>query len=109
MNISPFLFFSGIVILEVIALYSVKKYSFTKEWYYLLTAIVCYGLIPIFLYLIIAQTKNVSTVNIIWNILSIIYGLLIGILIFREKIHSLQIYGLILGVLGLSMILWKQK
>lgn len=105
----PFLFFLCIVFFEVIALYSVKKYSQTKEWGYLATSILCYGLIPVFLYLIIKQGENVSTVNIIWNILSTIYGLVIGMLIFQEKIHSLQIYGVILGVLGLGLILWKPK
>jgi multidrug transporter EmrE-like cation transporter len=65
-------------------------------------------MIPVFLYIIIKENRNISTVNIIWNILSTIYGLIIGVLIFQEKIHTLQIYGVLLGVLGIGLIFWKQ-
>ena len=95
------LYFISIVLFEILALYSVKKYSISYNKIYLIISIFSYSVIPIFLYLILKDNQKISTVNIIWNILSSIYGLMIGILIFNEKIDNTQIIGFILGFIAL--------
>jgi multidrug transporter EmrE-like cation transporter len=102
--------FTCIILTESIALYSVKKYSIDNKKIYLLLSMCMYSLIPILLYYIISPKyckENISTVNIIWNILSTLYGLMIGVYIFSEHISSLQILGIILSTIGLIFIFKK--
>lgn len=98
------LLFLIIVILEFIALYSVKHYSIHKNHIFMAVSCLCYGLIPIAIYFVLVKGKNISTVNITWNILSTLYGLLIGLVLFSEKVGSLQWYGVILGIISLVFI-----
>jgi uncharacterized membrane protein len=102
-----YLLFFLIVLLESLALYSVKKASVDQK-NYLYISIVCYGLIPIFIYLILRKGNMVSTTNITWNILSTLYGLFIGLVLFSEHIGNLQMYGIVLGTLGLVLIFKKE-
>lgn len=98
------LLFLAIVLLECIALYSVKRYSQRKEELFLILSVLGYSVIPILLILLIREKQNIATVNIIWNILSTVYGLMIGVLIFSEKITPLQVLGIIMGTLSLLLI-----
>ena len=99
-----YLLFMCIVILEFTALYSVKKYSLHGSGYLLAICILCYALIPLFLFLILKQKQNIATVNIIWNVLSSVYGVLIGVVLFKERINLIQSLGIVLGVVGLVLI-----
>ena len=109
--INLIILFIFIVLTESIGLYSVKKYSIEdNKKMYLLLSMCMYALIPILLYYIISPKyckENISTVNIIWNILSTLYGLMIGVYIFSEHISSLQILGIILSTIGLIFIFKK--
>jgi drug/metabolite transporter (DMT)-like permease len=67
---------------------------------------ICYSVIPITIYFVLIKGNNISTVNITWNILSTLYGLLIGMIIFGEKVKSLQWYGVILGMISLVFIFY---
>jgi drug/metabolite transporter (DMT)-like permease len=67
---------------------------------------ICYAAIPITMYFVLIKGNNISTVNITWNILSTLYGLLIGMIIFGEKVKSLQLYGVILGLVSLAFIFY---
>jgi drug/metabolite transporter (DMT)-like permease len=100
------LLFLIIIILEFIALYSVKKYSINKNIFLLMLSCICYAAIPITMYFVLIKGNNISTVNITWNILSTLYGLLIGMIIFGEKVKSLQLYGVILGLVSLAFIFY---
>lgn len=103
------LLFLLIVIFEFIALYSVKKYSIDKNLLFLIMSCICYAAVPIVIYFVLVKGNNISTVNITWNILSTLYGLLIGLVLFGEKVGSLQIYGIILGTISLGFIFWDGK
>ena len=106
---SLFLLFSGIVVLEFIALYSIKYYSLHKNLPSLLLSCLCYALIPIILYFLLVRGSNIATVNITWNILSTIYGLFIGVMLFQEKISNVQWYGIAFGFLSLIFLCWEGK
>jgi multidrug transporter EmrE-like cation transporter len=97
------LLFSTIFILEMIALYSVKRSSIGDGKLFLFASMACYATIPIFLLLIIKKIPMALT-NSIWNIVSTMYGLLIGIMIFGEIVSVQQWVGLGLGVIGFGMM-----
>lgn len=64
-------------------------------------------MVPVFFYYMLRQGKHIATINITWNLLSTLYGLFIGIILFQEKVGSLQIYGILLGMISLGLICWE--
>lgn len=95
-----------IILAEAGALYSVKKYSIDKDTKYLVASMIGYMIIPLFLYRLLKIGQGIAMVNVMWNILSTIYGFIIGVAIFGEAVSHLQLIGSILGVLGIILILW---
>ena len=51
------------------------------------------------------QYEGIGIVNFLWNILSTLLGFVIGLLYFKERIHSLQVIGVGLSLLGIGCIL----
>ncbi len=49
--------------------------------------------------------EGIGIVNFVWNIFSTLIGFAIGIYMFNEKIHNLQIIGVLLSLAGIGMIL----
>jgi drug/metabolite transporter (DMT)-like permease len=105
-------------ITESIALYSIKKYyilsssinsSDLPNYKYLIISMICYGLIPILLLFLLHKSLNIGYINIIWNVMSNIYGLMIGIIIFSEVIYNTQWVGIILAFFGLFLIYYGDK
>lgn len=91
-----------IFILESMALYSIKKASL-GDGMFLMASIACYATIPIFLLLIVRKIPLALT-NSIWNVVSTMYGLMIGILIFGELVSVRQWIGLGLGAIGFGLM-----
>lgn len=101
--------FGLIVLAEAIALYSVKYSQVHADCRWLVLSVVGYMVIPLLLWLILQHHgQHIATVNITWNILSTLYGLAIGVLLFQEKLKNLQWYGAILGVLSLVLIFYDR-
>lgn len=107
MNPQLVFWFFLIICFEAAALYSIKMYSINHDTKYLIISILGYMLIPIFLYRLLKIGEGIAMTNVIWNILSTIYGFIIGMAIFSEKVSNLQIIGSILGTMGIIMILWE--
>lgn len=94
------------ILLESFALYSVKIYSTNYDTKHILISSILYALIPITLYQIIKMGHGLAITNIMWNIASILYGLFIGLILFGEYISIQQKIGAMLGIIGISIILW---
>ena len=100
---------SLLVLFEALALTSIKKYSVENQQIYLATSIFCYAVIPLLLYKLLQKKLGISVLNIIWNIMSTLYGLFIGIIIFNETITLQQKIGVILGIIGTMLIIWNAE
>jgi len=51
------------------------------------------------------EYEGIAIVNFLWNVLSTILMFTIGIFLFKEKVANLQIIGIILSLLGLSLVI----
>lgn len=99
-----------ILLVEAFALYSIKMASvFPDEKKYIVFAVVSYALIPLFLYKMLLYGQGIGVINCLWNILSTIYGFLIGIYLFQEHVSKQQIVGAILGLIGIILILYETQ
>lgn len=49
--------------------------------------------------------EGIGISNFLWNVLSTLIGFGIGIYFYKEKIHNMQIMGVIVSLVGVGMIL----
>lgn len=97
--------FAVFVTLEFLALYAIKYSRVHQRPALVPLAMLCYALIPLFIYWVLHYPgQKIATVNLQWNLLSTLYGLFIGMLLFRERLSPRQGYGVILGLLSLVLM-----
>ena len=106
------LWFILILIVEAFALYYVKYASIeptSTKYIYLGISMALYALTIWCLYRLLSLGQNVSSINILWDICSIIYGTFIGVVIFGESLTNLQVIGTLLGMMSIVMITIDEK
>lgn len=94
-----------IILVEATALYYIKEYSISNNYHSFIISTIAYALIPFLLYKILKLGEGIAVTNILWNIASTLYGLLIGVTLFSEHISFQQKIGAILGTTGTMIIL----
>ena len=55
------------------------------------------------------QYEGIGIVNLLWNIFSTLFGFGIGIFLFKERIHYLQMIGAAFSILGIGLIIMAPK
>lgn len=96
--------FLFLILFEFIALYSIKKYKQEKDLKYTILAVIGYSLVALTLIKIVDQNDNVSLTNVTWNLLSSMYGIFIGYILFTEEITAGQFLGVAVGMISLVLI-----
>jgi multidrug transporter EmrE-like cation transporter len=71
----------------------------------IIAASLLYGLGVVPLLLKTLDYEGIGMVNFLWNIFSTIIMFIIGIYVFKEKIHYLQIIGILVSFLGIGIVL----
>jgi len=104
-NLTIILLFTGLFIVESIALYAIKKYDIVSSGCLISIAVLCYSVVPLIVSLILSKGMGIGTVNLIWNVMSNVYGLLIGLLLFSESIYGLQWMGILFAFSGVGLII----
>ena len=87
-------------IVEAFALYFLRLKTIKNL--YMAMAIYGLGVAPLLYYAL--NYEGIGMVNFLWNICSTLFGFAIGIYIFKEKIQSMQLIGVIISLLGLGII-----
>ena len=87
-------------IVEAFGLYFLRL----KNIHSLFIAMAIYGLgvAPLLFYAL--NYEGIGMVNFLWNIFSTLFGFVIGIYLFKEKVHSIQLIGVVISLLGLGII-----
>ena len=90
-------------IAEVLALTSLKKFSETKKAYYFIASIFLYVIICA-LIVISFRFKEMSLLNALWNGLSIVLVIIVGYLLFKERITKYELLGVFLIIIAIYLI-----
>lgn len=93
-----------VVLLEATALYNIKNAARDKNTW-LVISVVCYALIPLCLFKIVKNGTGMAITNIVWNIMSSIYGIIIGVMIFKEHMTLDQKLGAGLGLISVWLMI----
>ena len=88
-------------IMEAVGLYFIRAGGVANTS----LASVIYGLGVVPLLSWASKYEGIGLANFMWNLLSTIFGFSIGIFMFKEKIHNMQMMGVLVSLLGLAMIL----
>lgn len=67
-------------------------------------SMIAYSSFPIFMYKIIKEGNGVGLLNVVWNVISSIIGLLIGMFCLGENISKTQLLGAGLGIAALGLV-----
>ena len=104
-RLSAALWFILLLSCEALAFYLIKKHSIIKhDTKYLFFSISLYVLIPIFLSKLLKYDNKIGILNLLWSIISVIYALMIGVILFHEKVTHMQLLGAIMGFLSIGLI-----
>jgi multidrug transporter EmrE-like cation transporter len=76
-----------------------------KNQYSIPVASIIYAIMVIPLLYLALKYEGIGMVNFIWNVFSTVLMFTIGVYLFNEKLHNLQIVGVLLSLLGLFLIL----
>ena len=68
-----------------------------------------YGYFVVPLLAFTLRYEGIGIVNLLWNILSTMFGFGIGIYLFNERIHYLQVVGAAFSLLGIGLIIMAPK
>lgn len=100
----------AIIVIEATALYTIKGASVNHNPVELVFSVLLYAAIPFCLYKIITEKDSplgIATVNVVWNLASTIYGLIIGVVFFAESISTNQKIGIVLGTTATLLLVGK--
>jgi drug/metabolite transporter (DMT)-like permease len=98
---------SIIIIASIIALlplYFIKKYIQTNKKYNIIICILLYCILT-YLYINIFRKGEISNYYIILQILQILIVVLMGLLLFNEKINIKKIMGIIFGIISINFLI----
>lgn len=81
-----------------------KKFALGPKLIYVLFILIAYSLGTLAWLPAILQKNSLSVVGTIWSVLTLATTVLIGILIFGEKVSTLGIIGIILAVIAVILL-----
>jgi len=81
-----------------------KKFAINPSWSYVFWVLVAYSLGALAWLPALLQRNNLAVVGAMWAVLSLMCTVLIGVMVFGEKINNANIFGVILAMLSLVML-----
>lgn len=94
----------GLLLFDTLAMAALTKYARGDPWTWLALAIALEAVAFWFLIRGI-QSRNLTTINALWDIGSLVLVTGVGVLIFRDKLAPRHWLGLLLGALGIVLLI----
>nr|WRK65510.1 membrane protein [Marseillevirus futianmevirus] len=101
-----FLWFLLLMVVEVVVLYSMKRYAHSpkKEGMFLVITLIGYSLLGYLIVKILELQENIGLFFVFRNIVIAMMAMAIGFFVFHERITPKQAFGVCLGILSLFLI-----
>lgn len=74
-------------------------------WYFVLASLI-YGLVVPWMLWYSLQYEGVATVNLMWNVLTIIVMTTIGYVLFKEQVNHLHLISILFAIAAIVMLYW---
>ena len=102
-NKMVYLLVIGILISETIALSFLKEYSVNANLLFYLCGLFFYAVVTMLLVKSF-RYEGMGVVNVLWSAFSIMFVVASGVIFFKEKVHVLELLGIVLVLGGVSLI-----
>ena len=98
---------SLLIFFEIVADYFAKEYSLKGGWLFWGLAILGYIVANIFWLNAIRNGSGLARGAIIFSVGSAVVAVMLGVFLFKEHVNSLQVVGLLLGIVSLILLFWE--
>jgi drug/metabolite transporter (DMT)-like permease len=98
---------SLLIIFELVADIFAKEYSLRGNYSLWISAIISYVVANAFWLNAIKNGSGLAKGAIIFSIISAVLAVLIGVILYKEIVTKIQIFGIILGIISLIFIFWE--
>lgn len=107
-NIVPIYFGVGMSLIDIITESICKYYSITpnRSIILIITACILYGIQPL-IFTSALKFEGMGITNVIWNVISTGLVIIVGVLLFEEKINSIQWIGIILSIVAIVLLSYR--
>lgn len=101
-----YLYFVIVVVAEIVAIWLLTEWSKKNKIYYIILGILSYIAVAIFFALLMKDIKGdkLAIINAIWQVIGLIAVTLLGIVLFKEKLHLFQWIGIGLTIIALVFL-----
>lgn len=96
-----------LVIFEVTADIFAKEWSLKDKPIFWIGAFVCYFLASVFWLTTIKSGSGLARGVTIFSVASTILAILIGVLLYKESVTSIELAGMIVGVIAIILLFWN--
>ena len=93
-----------LVLLEASAIDMITRWKENRHSYFLIYAVLLYNMVTLFFAFILKDAPSVTVTNSLWQSLNIIIITMLGLLIYKDKLTTVQIIGLIFAVLAVLIV-----
>ena len=93
-----------IIAVETLAQYLLESAYRRYNDFVLIAGVTTYGLVGLLYYYILRTGDELAMANALWNAGTGITVTVIGTLLFKQKLKTIQIVGLILSIIGFSLL-----
>lgn len=81
-----------------------KKFAFNPKFFYVIMIVIIYSFSTLAWLPAILQKNSLSITGTIWSVLSLLVTILIGVLIFGERLSIIGIIGIIMAVIAIVLL-----
>lgn len=109
-NIVPLYFGFGMSLIDIVSESICKYYTISvhKSVILIVAACILYGVQPL-LFTSALKYEGMGITNVIWNVISTGLVVIVGVLLFRENINSIQWIGIILSIVAIILLSYKNN
>jgi multidrug transporter EmrE-like cation transporter len=84
--------------------YTSKRFALNPSWVFVLFVLIAYGISELTWLPAILEKNKLAITGTIWSVLSLFMTCLIGILIFKERLNTLSIFGLFFAIIAVTLL-----
>ena len=93
-----------ITMCEVFAVSCVKIFHNNNNIIFMIIAVIMYSIVCYLLHKSMDYSDSIGIINVIWSALSIVAITLVGLTLFKEKIHTHDIFAMICITIGILIL-----
>jgi uncharacterized membrane protein len=96
-----------LVLLEATADIISKTWQIKGGWYFAALALLAYLAANAFWLLSLKNGAHLSKGAVLFSVMSAVLAVIIGVVVYKENLNTVQTVGLVLGIISIAFIFWE--